>query len=139
MSIEGNILASALDQSNAQNAYQQSLTTADNLETDPLANLPEDVPQPETIAARHPVQLNADATTPGEVILNTIQSISDAHANVTHALSEVTKGLNDKDTLNMADAVKMQVGVMKWQLQNELMSKVAGSLSNGVQTLMRNQ
>lgn len=140
MSIEGNLLANALDQSNAQNAYQQSLTTADNLENDLIANLPEDsLSKTETIAARNPVQLSANATTPGEVILSTIQKISDAHANVTNTLSEVTKGLNDKDTFNMADAVKMQVGVMKWQLQNELVSKIAGSVSNGVQTLMRNQ
>lgn len=140
MSIEGDILTNAFGNSNAQQAYQQSLTTRDNLEADLTNRLPDaDLATNESTVPRPQINLNATATTPGEAILNTIQKVSDAHANAMHALQEVTKGLNDKDTMTMADAVKMQVGVMKWQLQNELTSKVAGSVSNGVQTLMRNQ
>ena len=140
MSIEGDILTNAFGNSNAQQAYQQSLTTRDNLEADLTNRLPDaDLATNESTVSRPQVNLNTTATTPGEAILNTIQKVSDAHANAMHALQEVTKGLNDKDTMTMADAVKMQVGVMKWQLQNELTSKVAGSVSNGVQTLMRNQ
>ena len=140
MSIEGDILTNAFGNSNAQQAYHQSLSTRDNIETDLPNKLPDEpLMANEQAIQRHPSTLNAVATTPGEAILNTIQRVSDAHASAMHALAEVTRGLNDKDTMTMADAVKMQVGVMKWQLQNELTSKVAGSVSNGIQTLMRNQ
>jgi hypothetical protein len=139
MSIEGDILTNAFGNSNAQQAYQQSGSTLDDIKAD-LPNLIPDEPLAnEQPAPRMPSAVHEGAVTPGEAILNTIQKVSDAHANAMHALQEVTKGLNDKDTMTMADAVKMQVGVMKWQLQNELTSKVAGSVSNGVQTLMRNQ
>ena len=115
MSIEGDILTNAFGNSNAQQAYHQSLSTRDNIETDLPNKLPDEpLTANEQAIPRHPSTLNA-------------------------ALAEVTKGLNDKDTMTMADAVKMQVGVMKWQLQNELTSKVAGSVSNDIQTLMRNQ
>jgi len=140
MSIEGDILTNAFGNSNAQQAYQQSGSTLDDIKAD-LPNLIPDEPLAanEQAAPRVPSAVHEGAVTPGEAILNTIQKVSDAHANAMHALQEVTKGLNDKDTFSMADAAKMQLGVMKWQLQNELTSKVAGSVSNGVQTLMRNQ
>lgn len=139
MSIEGDILTNAFGNSNAQQAYQQSGSTLDDIKADLPNLLPDEPLANEHPAPRMPSAVHEGAVTPGEAILNTIQKVSDAHANAMHALQEVTKGLNDKDTMTMADAVKMQVGVMKWQLQNELTSKVAGSVSNGVQTLMRNQ
>ena len=41
MSIEGDILTNAFGNSNAQQAYQQSLTTRDNLEADLTNRLPD--------------------------------------------------------------------------------------------------
>ena len=139
MSIEGDILTNAFGNSNAQQAYQQSGSTLDDIKADLPNLLPDEPLANEQPAPRMPSAVHEGAVTPGEAILNTIQKVSDAHANAMHALQEVTKGLIDRDTFTMADAAKMQLGVMKWQLQNELTSKVAGSVSNGVQTLMRNQ
>ena len=140
MPIEGDILTNAFANSYAQQAYQQSGSTLDDTKADLPNLIPNEPPLVnEQPAPRVPSAVHEGALTPGEAILKTIQKVSDAHANAMRALQEVTKGLNDKDTFTMADAAKMQLSVMKWQLQNELTSKVAGSVSNGVQALMRNQ
>ena len=68
-----------------------------------------------------------------------MQKVSDSHTETLQSLHQITQELQNKESLSMADALKMQVGVMEFQLKNEIISKATGSISNGIQTLFRNQ
>ena len=148
MSIEGNVLANTLANSATENAYQEAQTSRGVLPTYAsedakafagLATNPAENIDPTTAPQAIPSVQSNTATTPGDLILNSIQKISDAQTNSIKNLSDISEKLKDSETVSMAGALEMQKGLMEFQLKQDLISKATGSINQGIQTLFKNQ
>ncbi|MDR1907188.1 MAG: EscI/YscI/HrpB family type III secretion system inner rod protein [Puniceicoccales bacterium] len=76
------------------------------------------------------------SSTPGEGVLNSIQSVRDKFMEIQHNIENLVA---KKDDFSSADLMKMQYDVMQLAYLNELSSKTADKTSQGAQTLFRNQ
>ena len=134
MSIDGNSLLHNVFPSYKENPYEDEIATSavGGGSSSSIHELGKGV---ETISNTIPIEQVA----PGDEILKTVQKVSDSHTETLQSLHQITQELQNKESLSMADALKMQVGVMEFQLKNEIISKATGSISNGIQTLFRNQ
>jgi hypothetical protein len=74
--------------------------------------------------------------TPGAKVVDSIQSVRDQFMRIQHNVMQLVKKRND---LSMADLMGLQYEVMQLAYLNELSSKVSDKLSQGIQTLFRNQ
>lgn len=145
MSIEGNVLANTLANSAAENAYNEVQTTRDVLPTSALedaqafsglANSSAD----SVTASQQVSSIQTDMTTaPGDEILKTMQKISDAHTESVNNLLNASNNLEKSETITMAGVLGMQKSLMEFQLKQELISKAASSINQGIQTLFKNQ
>ena len=145
MSIEGNVLANTLANSAAENAYREAQTTRDVLpvsaveDAQAFAGLTNSPVDPAVVPQQvSPVQTDMTST-PGDEILKSIQKISDAHTDSIKNLVDMSERLKDSETITMAGALEMQKSLMEFQLKQDLISKAAGSVNQGIQTLFKNQ
>lgn len=151
-------LANAAANIAAREAYQQNITSAAESVTPafPGNKVPdvdfeqligaldtENAIPPEIAANFDPMGTTdgkiAPQINPGEEILRGLQHASNVHGSAVKNLVAATEAIKDKDTVSNADLIKLQVATMDFQLKNDLISKAAGSVSQGIQTLMKNQ
>lgn len=148
-------LSSALANTAAQDAYQQSITSRGDLDQlidaldagDASALPPMDKTIPPELGMEAMVQNSAITQTeqsstkvnPGTEILHALQKTSDSHSESVQNLVAATESLKGKNTVSNADLVNLQMAMMDFQLKNDLISKASGSVSQGLQTLFRNQ
>ncbi len=141
MSIEGNVLSNTFANNAAENAYQDSVTTRDDITFDMgRMDAPKVEALPQETSAVRPITsvIATKEVTPGDEILNSLQKISDTHQQKTADLIESVENIR-KDGMNMSDLMNMQMKLMEHQITSELISKATNSVSQGVQTLLRNQ
>ena len=141
MSIEGNVLSNTFANNAAENAYRDSVATRDDITLgENNMGVPEVEALPEATNIVRPVSTVAATgeVTPGEEILSSLQKISDTHQQKTADLMESVENIR-KNGMNMSDLVNMQMKLMEHQITSELISKATNSVSQGVQTLLRNQ
>lgn len=140
MSIEGNVLSNRFANTAAENMYQNGLANRNDLslvEDSSIAEMQEALN-----ANAVPGMQNAQAVvqaSPGDEILNTMQKISDIQGNGVQALADAAKNMEAKGQLSMSGVIEMQTKLMEFQLKQDLISKATGSISQGMQTLFKNQ
>ena len=145
MSIEGNVLANTLANSATENAYNEAQTTRDVLpastveDAQAFAGLASSAVDSAT-APQQVTSVQTDMTSaPGDEILKTMQKISDAHTESVNNLLKASSNLEQSGAITMAGALGIQKSLMEFQLKQELISKAAGSINQGIQTLFKNQ
>lgn len=145
MSIEGNVLANTLANSAAENAYRNAQTIRDALP----AAMAEDVNAfsglvnntntplngPQAIASTQ----NNTTMTPGDQMLKTVQKISESGAESVKSILNTVENIKKSDTFSMSNLLEMQMCMTKFQLIHEISAKTAGSVNQGIQTLLKNQ
>ncbi len=143
MSIEGNVLSNSFANAATENMYRDSLANRNDLPlTDTVsvtqmqetleANVVPETPDVPKIAA-------VSQASPGDEILNSIQKISDFQNNSVQTLAATAKNMEQQGQLTMSGVFEMQTKLMEFQLKQELISKTTGSISQGMQTLFKNQ
>ena len=140
MSIEGNVLSNTFANNAAENAYQNTLTTRDDLHLDAREfniEVSDPLPNAEVLPKVNGIVASSEMS-PGDEILGSLQKISENHQQKTQSLLEAVERTKDEG-LTVSNLVTMQTKLMEQQLTNEIISKSANSLSQGVQTLLRNQ
>lgn len=140
MSIEGNVLSNSFANATAENMYNASLANRDNL---PLTDAEAVSQMQNMLNTNTPSETQkieaVSQTAPGDEILNSLQKISDFQNNSVQTLAENTKNMSQEGQLSMAGLLEAQTKLMEFQLKQELISKASGSISQGVQTLFKNQ
>lgn len=141
MSIEGNVLSNSFANATAENMYRDGLTNRNDLplpDSESVSEMQEvlnaniatpDIPEVESVSQ----------SSPGDEILNSIQKISDFQNNSVQTLADTAKNIEEKGQLTMSGVFEMQTKLMEFQLKQELISKATGSISQGMQTLFKNQ
>lgn len=76
---------------------------------------------------------------PGDEILLSIQRISDSQGSSAKNMNDTLKQMVEKDEITVQDTLKLQQMLIEYQLTQELMAKSADKVSQGAQTLFRNQ
>lgn len=140
MSIEGNVLSNSFANATAENMYQNSLASRNDLplvEDGSVVELQE-VLNANTIQNTQNVQ-SIRQISPGDEILNTMQKVSDIQGGSVQALADAAKNIEARGQLTMSGVLEMQTKLMEFQLKQELISKATGSISQGMQTLFKNQ
>ncbi len=137
MSIEGSSLANSFANAAASNAYNDNLSmrdtngvTADDVNAfqAELTN----VPQTENMVSQAPKNVTDE-------VLVAMQRMSNKQADSVKGIMEAFEAIEAPGSLNMADALNLQVKVHEFQLTNELIAKSADRISQGAQTMFRNQ
>jgi hypothetical protein len=145
MSIEGNALANTLANSAAENAYRNAQTTRDAL---PAATT-EDVNnfmgwvnntntplnEPQTIASTQ----NNTTMTPGDQMLKALQKISESGAESVKNVVNTVEDIKNSNDFSVSKLLETQMYMMNFQITHELSAKTAGSVNQGIQTLLKNQ
>lgn len=143
MSIEGNVLSNSFANAAAENMYRDSLANRDDLpltdtgsvaqmQETPKANVVTETPDVPNVGA-------VPQVSPGDEILNSMQKISDLQSNSIQTLADTAKNIEKQGQLTMSGVFEMQTKLMEFQLKQELISKTTGSISQGMQTLFKNQ
>ena len=141
MSIEGNTLSNAFANAMTEQAYQAAMTSRDNITISSNQDLltPEINVTPHDAITAPKLDIDPQNTTPGDEILNTLQRISDTHHVKTHTLIHLTEKVQNDNGLNMSNLITLQKEMAEHQLTTDIIAKAANSVSQGVQTLLRNQ
>jgi hypothetical protein len=79
---------------------------------------------------------SVQSNTPTKGIANSIQSVRDKFMEIQHNIEVL---VSKKEDFSSVDLMKMQYDVMQLSYLNELSSKTADKVSQGAQTLFRNQ
>ena len=137
MSIEGSSLANSFANAAASNAYNDTLSVQDTsgITTD-------DVNAFQAELANIPSAANAASQDPKNVtdeVLTSLQRMSNKQADSVKGIIDAFEAIESPGSLNMADALNLQVKVHEFQLVNELIAKSADRVSQGAQTMFRNQ
>ena len=77
--------------------------------------------------------------TPGDEILISLQRVSDAQGNNISNINNTLVQMNATDSITIADTLKLQKLLIDYQITQDLISKGADKISQGTQTLFRNQ
>lgn len=143
MSIEGNVLSNSFANAATENMYRDSLANRNDL---PLTDAASVAQMQETLEANVvpetpdvPKIAGVSQASPGDEILNSIQKISDFQNNSVQTLAATAKNMEQQGQLTMSGVFEMQTKLMEFQLKQELISKTTGSISQGMQTLFKNQ
>ena len=143
MSIEGNVLSNSFANAATENMYRDSLANRNDL---PLTDAASVTQMQETLEANVvPESPNVpnvgpvSPASPGDEILNSIQKISDFQNNSVQILADTAKNMEKQGQVTMSGVFEMQTKLMEFQLKQELISKTTGSISQGMQTLFKNQ
>ena len=143
MSIEGNVLSNSFANAATENMYRDSLANRNDL---PLTDTASVAQMQETLEANVvtetpdvPKITAVSQASPGDEILNSIQKISDFQNNSVQTLAATAKNMEQQGQLTMSGVFEMQTKLMEFQLKQELISKTTGSISQGMQTLFKNQ
>ena len=137
MSIEGSSLANSFANNAASNDYNNNLSMRDtsNITTDDVnAFLSE-------LASISPVT-NGGSQDPKNVtdeVLTSMQRISNKQAESVKGIMDAFESIKEPGNLNMTDALRLQAKVHEFQMINELIAKSADRISQGAQTMFRNQ
>jgi len=143
MSIEGNVLSNSFANAATENMYRDSLANRNDM---PLTDAASVTQMQETLEANVvpetpdvPKIAVVSQASPGDEILNSIQKISDFQNNSVQTLAATAKNMEQQGQLTMSGVFEMQTKLMEFQLKQELISKTTGSISQGMQTLFKNQ
>ena len=137
MSIEGSSLANSFANTAASNAYNDNLSMRDtsNITTDDVNAFQSE------LASISPVT-NGVSQNPKNVtdeVLTSMQRMSNKQAESVKGIMEAFEAIEAPGSMNMADALRLQTKVHEFQLVNELIAKSADRISQGAQTMFRNQ
>lgn len=130
MSIEGSSLANSFANAAASNAYNDTLSMRD---TSGVAMDDVNAFQTELTHA------SQDPKNAMDEVLTSLQRMSNTQADSVKGIMEAFEAIEAPGSLNMVDALNLQVKVHEFQLVNELIAKSADRVSQGAQTLFRNQ
>ena len=143
MSIEGNVLSNSFANAATENMYRDSLANRNDM---PLTDAASVTQMQETLEANVvpetpdvPKIAVVSQASPWDEILNSIQKISDFQNNSVQTLAATAKNMEQQGQLTMSGVFEMQTKLMEFQLKQELISKTTGSISQGMQTLFKNQ
>lgn len=137
MSIEGSSLANSFANAAASNAYNDTLSMRD---TSGVAM--DDVNAFQAELAHASQVTNVASQNPKNAmdeVLTSLQRMSNTQADSVKGIMEAFEAIEAPGSLNMVDALNLQVKVHEFQLVNELIAKSADRVSQGAQTLFRNQ
>jgi hypothetical protein len=76
---------------------------------------------------------------PGDNILLALQNASNVSGAQRQEIARRIEGISENDGISNIDLVRLQQLTVEYQLTTDLTSKAAGSLTQGLQTLFRNQ
>ena len=141
MSIEGNVLSNSFANATAENMYRDGLANRNNLplpDSETISEMQEEL-NTNTTTSDVPKVETVSQSSPGDEILNSIQKISDFQKNSIQTLADTTKNIEKQGQLTMSGVFEIQTKLMEFQLKQELISKATGSISQGMQTLLKNQ
>ncbi|MCX5772424.1 MAG: type III secretion system inner rod subunit SctI [Candidatus Hydrogenedentes bacterium] len=91
---------------------------------------PIEIRSPEAVAPQQSI---------GKVLLNMVQEVRESQAGHMDRIQDVTAAPGESQAMEMRDLFSLQFELMQLTLQQDLTAKVADRLSQGVQTLFRNQ
>ena len=137
MSIEGSSLANSFANAAASNAYNANLSMRDTSNVSP-----DDVNAFQAELSNVPPTANVVSQEPKNVtdeVLTSLQRMSNKQADSVKGIMEAFEAIESPGDMNMADALKLQTKVHEFQLVNELIAKSADRISQGAQTMFRNQ
>lgn len=141
MSIEGNVLSNSFANATAENMYRDGLANRNDLplpDSETISEMQEEL-NTNTTTSDVPKVETVSQSSPGDEILNSIQKISDFQKNSIQTLADTTKNIEKQGQLTMSGVFEIQTKLMEFQLKQELISKATGSISQGMQTLFKNQ
>ena len=137
MSIEGSSLANSFANVAASNAYNDSLSMRDT-----SGITADDVNAFQAELASILPATNGVSQDPKNVtdeVLTSLQRMSNKQAESVKGIMEAFEAIESPGSMNMADVLNLQVKVHEFQLINELIAKSADRISQGAQTMFRNQ
>ena len=79
------------------------------------------------------------AHTPGDEILLSMQRVSEAQGSTVSDINNTITQMSATDSITIADTLKLQKLLIDYQITQDLISKSADKMSQGTQTLFRNQ
>ncbi|MDR1254423.1 MAG: hypothetical protein LBJ78_00085 [Puniceicoccales bacterium] len=141
MSIEGNALSTVQKQQVVESDIQASL---DIRPDNPIATNLEIPETPLEEFNNPPPAVTPQATafenrSPGDDILLALQRVSDHQGTNTKALQDNINQMSANESITIADTLKLQKLLVDYQLTQDLISKGTDKISQGAQTLFRNQ
>ncbi|MDR2769261.1 MAG: hypothetical protein LBB19_01750 [Puniceicoccales bacterium] len=141
MSIEGNALSTVQTQQTVESDIQASLDVRpDNPVTTNL-----EMPETSLEAFNNPPptltpQISEfENRAPGDEILLSLQRVSDSQGTNTKAIQDTLSQMSANSSITIADTLKLQKLLVDYQLTQDLISKGTDKISQGAQTLFRNQ
>lgn len=134
MSIEGSSLANSFANAAASNAYNDTLSMRDT-----SAVTAEDSNAFQAALTNPQQTAQADPKNVTDEVLTAMQRMSNKQADSVKGIMDAFEAIEAPGSLNMADALNLQVKVHEFQLVNELIAKSADRVSQGAQTMFRNQ
>ena len=134
MSIEGSSLANSFANAAASNAYNDNLSMRDisGITTDDVNAFQAELANTPNVASQEPKNVTDE-------VLTSLQRMSNKQAESVKGIMDAFEAIESPGSLNMADALKLQAKVHEFQLINELIAKSADRVSQGAQTMFRNQ
>jgi len=134
MSIEGSSLANSFANAAASNAYNDTLSMRDtsDITTDDVNAFQSGLANTANVASQEPKNVTDE-------VLTSLQRMSNKQADSVKGIMDAFEAIESPGSLNMADALNLQVKVHEFQLVNELIAKSADRVSQGAQTMFRNQ
>ncbi len=136
MSVEGSSLSNSFANTAAANAYN------DNLSMRGMSSVPQDdvdAFQKELANVSSVSNTSQEFSNVSDEVLTAMQQMSNKQANSVKGIMEAFEAIEAPGSLNMVDALNLQVKVHEFQLINELIAKSADRISQGAQTMFRNQ
>lgn len=134
MSIEGSSLANSFANAAASNAYNDTLSMRDT-----SAVTAEDSNAFQAALTNPQQTAQADPKNVTDEVLTAMQRMSNKQADSVKGIMDAFEAIEAPGSLNMADALRLQAKVHEFQLVNELIAKSADRVSQGAQTMFRNQ
>ena len=137
MSIEGSSLANSFANTAASNAYNDSLSMRDTsgISADDINAFQAELASVPPVAN----EVSQDPKNLTDEVLTSMQRISNKQAESVKGIMEAFEEIEAPGSMNMVDALNLQVKVHEFQLVNELIAKSADRISQGAQTMFRNQ
>ena len=134
MSIEGSSLANSFANAAASNAYNDTLSMRDtsDITTDDVNAFQSGLANTANVASQEPKNVTDE-------VLTSLQRMSNKQADSVKGIMDAFEAIESPGSMNMADALNLQVKVHEFQLVNELIAKSADRISQGAQTMFRNQ
>ncbi|MDR2396396.1 MAG: hypothetical protein LBD69_00850 [Puniceicoccales bacterium] len=141
MSIEGNTLSTVQTQQTVESDIQASLDVRPDNPVTTNLEMPETSLEafnnpPPTVAP----QISAlENRAPGDEILLSLQRVSNSQGTNVKAIQDTLSQMSANSSVTIADTLKLQKLLVDYQLTQDLISKGTDKVSQGAQTLFRNQ